>query len=50
VAKRDAARPAVAGGDVDKGFVDELHGVSILVTAAKQKALRVTAGLSCVKA
>jgi hypothetical protein len=26
VAERDAAVPAVACGDVDKGFVYELHG------------------------
>jgi hypothetical protein len=39
VPKRHAAIATITGGNVDKGFVDELHGV-ILGKAPNKKALR----------
>jgi len=38
VAKRDAAVPAVTCGDVDIGFVNELHGVSSLKSEKPRRA------------
>ena len=39
-AERDAARPAIASGNVNKGFVNKFHGVA-LIRSLKRSSLQI---------